>query len=221
MEKAKNSFDDLKGMFDPGPDLRLRPVFRTITGAHRFISLAPFIGHIAGFGSHLPDRCFLTLAGAIAPDRCFIAVKKLRDDLAIMDIGRRNIDGIYDLLFSIHANVALHAKRPLIALFGLMHLEIAFLVVVLCRRRRRDDGGVHNRYIADLDPLRLEMRVHRRQNLFAYSFVPDERTEFADRRLIRRGFCSEVDPDKFAHRLAVVETILSLWVRQIKPCSRK
>ena len=132
MGKAKNPFDDQKGMFDSGPDLRFRPVFRTINVAQRFIPRASFIGHIAGFGSRLTDRLFLTLIGAIAPDLCFAAVKKLRDELTVMHIGWRNIDGMDDLFFAIHANVTLHAKIPLIAFFGLMHLGIAFLVVILC-----------------------------------------------------------------------------------------
>ena len=115
MEKAKNPFDDQKGMFDPRPDFGFRPVFRTINVAQRFVSCAPFIGHIAGFGSRLPDRLFLTLVGAIAPDLRFAAVKQSFNCLAVVDIGWRNIDGMDDLLFAIHANVALHAKIPLIA----------------------------------------------------------------------------------------------------------
>ena len=132
MEKAKNPFDDQKGMFDPRPDFGFRPVFRTINVAQRFVSCAPFIGHIAGFGSRLPDRLFLTLVGAIAPDLRFAAVKQSFNCLAVVDIGWRNIDGMDDLFFAIHANVALHAKIPLIPLFGLMHLGIAFFVVILC-----------------------------------------------------------------------------------------
>ena len=132
MEKAKNPFDDQKGMFDPRPDFGFRPVFRTINVAQRFVSCAPFIGHIAGFGSRLPDRLFLTLVGAIAPDLRFAAVKQSFNCLAVVDIGWRNIDGMDDLFFAIYANVALHAKIPLIPLFGLMHLGIAFFVVILC-----------------------------------------------------------------------------------------
>jgi hypothetical protein len=114
MEKAKNPFDDQKGMFDPGPDFRFCAIFRMVNFLQRFISRDPFIGHIAGFGSRLPDRRFLTLVGAIAPDLCFVAVKKLRDELAVMHIGWRSIDGMDNLLFAIHPNVALHAKIPLI-----------------------------------------------------------------------------------------------------------
>ncbi len=181
------------------------------------MSCATFIGHIAGFGSRLPDRLFLTLVGAIAPDLRFAAVKQSVNCLAVEDIGWRNIDGMDDLLFAIHANVALHAKIPLIPFFGLMHLGIAFFGVILCRGRRRNDRGVHNRSIADFDPLRLEMFVHRRKNLFAYADFIDERTEFAEGSLIRRCFCAEVDPDKFAHRIAVVKAIFRLRVRQIEP----
>ena len=130
--KAKNPFDDQNWMLNSESDFRLRSVFRTIKLAQRFVSCAPFIGHIAGFGSRLPDRLFLTLVGAIAPDLRFAAVKQSVNCLAVEDIGWRNIDGMDDLLFAIHANVALHAKIPLIAFFGLMHLGIAFPVVILC-----------------------------------------------------------------------------------------
>jgi hypothetical protein len=87
IKKAKNSRDDQKGMFNPGPDFRFRSVFRTIKCAQTATSRAPLIGHIPGFGSRLPDCVFLILVSAIAPDLCFVAVKKLRNDPAIMDIG--------------------------------------------------------------------------------------------------------------------------------------
>lgn len=32
-----------------------------------------------------------------------------------------------------------------------------------------------------------------------------------------KSFCTKGDPDKCAHRLTVVETILSVWVRDIEP----
>jgi hypothetical protein len=94
-----------------------------------------------------------------------------------------------NLFFAIHPNVTLHAKIPLVSLFGLMHLGIAFLVLILCLGRGRNNRGGHNRSISDFDPLRLEMLVQRRKNLFADAFLFDEMTEFADRRLIRRSLC--------------------------------
>ena len=61
------------------------------------------------------------------------------------------------------------------------------------------------------------MFVHRRKNLFAYAVLFDEVAEFTDGCLVRGSFSAEVDPDKFAHRLAVIEAIFGLRVRQIKP----
>ena len=217
MEKAKNPFDDQKGMFDPRPDFGFRPVFRTINVAQRFVSCAPFIGHIAGFGSRLPDRLFLTLVGAIAPDLRFAAVKQSFNCLAVVDIGWRNIDGMDDLFFAIHANVALHAKIPLVSLFGLMHLGIASLVVILRRRRCGNDRGVDDRAITDFNPLLLEMLIHGSKYLLAYAVLFDEVTELANGCLVRGSFYPEVDTNKFAHCLAIIKAILGLWVRHIEP----
>ena len=74
--------------------------------------------------------------------------------------------------------------------------------------------------MADLDPLRLEMVVHRRIYLFAYSFFFSEMTEFSDRRFVEGCYCAEVNPDKFEHRLGVIEANFGLRVRQIEPVQR-
>ena len=95
------------------------------------MSRASLIGHVSGVRRSFSDRLFLTLVGAIAPYLRFAAVKKSGDCLTVVNIGWCNLDGMDDLLFAIHANVALHAKIPLVSLFGLMHLGIAFLVVIL------------------------------------------------------------------------------------------
>jgi len=69
---------------------------------------------------------------AIAPYLYFIALKTSCDCLAMMRIGWHNIDSMDDIFSVIHADMALHAKIPMIVFFGLMHLRINFPVVILC-----------------------------------------------------------------------------------------
>ena len=183
----------------------------------RIASCGSFIGHVSGVRRHIPDRLFLTLVGAIAPYLRFAAMKKTRDCLTVMDIRGRNLNRMDNLFFAIHPNVTLHAKIPLVSLFGLMHLGIAFLVVILRRRRRGNDRRIDDRAITDFNPLLLEMLIHGSKDLLAYAVLFDEVTEFANGCLVRGGFYTKVDPNKFAHSLTIVEAILGLWVRHIEP----
>jgi len=181
------------------------------------VSRASLIGHVSGVRRSFSDRLFLTLVGAIAPYLGFATVKKSRDCLTIVDISRRNLDRMDDLFFAIHPNVTLHAKIPLVSLFGLMHLGIASLFVILRRRRCGNDRGVDDRAIADFNPLLLEMLIHSSKDLLAYAVLFDEAPEFADGCFVRGGFYTKVDPNKFTHSLTIVEAILGLWVRHIEP----
>ena len=180
-------------------------------------SRGSFIGHVSGVRGHFPDRLFLTLVGAIAPYLRFTAMKKTHDCLTVMDIRGRNLNRMDNLFFAIHSNVTLHAKIPLVSLFGLMHIGIAFLVVILRRGRRSNDRRVHDRAIADFNPLLPQMFIHGSKDLLTYAVLFDEVPEFADGCLVRGGFYTKVDPNKFAHGLTIVEAILGLWVRHIKP----
>ncbi len=55
--RVENSPDNQKRMFGSGSDCRFCAIFR-MSHARRFVSCAPFIGHIPGLGSRLPDRFF-------------------------------------------------------------------------------------------------------------------------------------------------------------------
>ena len=183
----------------------------------RAASCGSLIGHVSGARRCCPDSLFLALIGAIAPYLRFAAVKKSGDCLTVMDIRRRNLNRMDDLFFAIYANVALHTKIPLVSLFGLMHLGIASLVVILRRRRCGNDRGVDDRAFTDFNPLLLEMLIHGSKDLLAYAVLFDEVTELANGCLVRGSFYPEVDTNKFAHCLAIIKAILGLWVRHIEP----
>lgn len=58
-------------------------------------------------------------------------MQKLGKHLAVMNVGCRCYDGVHDLLRAIDADVHFHPEVPLIALLGLMHLRIAFAILIL------------------------------------------------------------------------------------------
>ena len=62
-----------------------------------------------------------------------------------MNIGRRKLDLMDNPLFTIHTYMVLHAKIPLIAFLGLMHLWITLTIVILSRRRSGYVYCIHNR----------------------------------------------------------------------------
>ena len=66
----------------------------------------------------------------------------LRD---VRHVGRGASNCMHQPRLRIHADVGLHPEVPLVALFGLVHLGVAFFARVLGRGRRRDDGGIYDR----------------------------------------------------------------------------
>jgi len=61
------------------------------------------------------------------------------------------------------------------------------------------------------------MFIYGSKDFLAYAVLFNEVPEFADSCLVRSGFYTKVDPNKFTHSLTIVEAILGLWVRHIEP----
>jgi hypothetical protein len=80
-------------------------------------------------------------------------------------------------------NVRLHAKVPLLALLGLVHLRITLAFAVLGRTGRGNDGGVGHRVAAQIDALEIAHRLAVVDHVFerlvsqAKVVVPFPRTE--------------------------------------------
>src|ERR1035441_9181003 len=102
------------------------------------------MGEILGTRRRFEDHLTLALIGAIAPHAGLIAVQNVWDGSTIMHIGWRRRYRVDGLDFAINTDVGLHAKIPLIAFFGLMHLRVARAVCVLGGGRRGDDSRVHD-----------------------------------------------------------------------------
>ena len=187
MGEAEYPLDNQEGMLTSRPNFRLGGILRALHVRERTPARSPAVGHVLGGGCSSPDGFLLTLIGAVAPNLRLIAVKQITYHLAVMDIGRGHLDGVDNPLLAVDADMTLHAKIPLIALLGLVHLGITFALLVLGRGRGRDQGGVHDRARSDLEAIGLQMIFDRPQHHLAQPLFLDQMTELADRRLVRRS----------------------------------
>src|SRR5262249_11064741 len=92
-----------------------------------------------------------------APHAPFLTVQQPGQHLAVMDVGRRDLDGGNQLALAVDAEVALPPEVPLLALLGLMHLRIARARRILRRRGRGDDCRVDDGRGTDRQPPRLQL----------------------------------------------------------------
>ncbi len=70
-------------------------------------------------------------------------MKQITQLIEVMLVGRGGDQAVGQATLGIDTNVGLHAKVPLIAFLGLMHLRIALLLFVLGRAGCLNDGGIH------------------------------------------------------------------------------
>ena len=125
-------------------------------------------------------------------------------------------DGMNQAGRHVHAHVCLHAKVPVVAFLRLMHLRIAFLVAVLGRRWRCDQGGVHDGPFTHRQALAGKVAFDFIEDAARQRILFQQTAELEQRRRVRRRFVREVDTDKGAHRLDVVDRVLDPFVRQPK-----
>ena len=86
----------------------------------------------------------------------------------------------------IHANVRLHAKVPLVALLGLMHLGDALALVVLGRAGRRDQCRIHHSTGLEHQATVNQFGVDGRQYLLAQSVLFEQVAKPQDCALIEQ-----------------------------------
>ncbi len=123
----------------------------------------------------------------------------------VVGIGRRCRDRVHQARVSVHANVRLHAKVPLAALLGLVHLRVALAFVVLVRTGRCNQGGIHHRAGLDHQPAINQFGIHSRQYLRAqvvlFKHVPKAR----DGAFIRQPGDTRIEVGKLAVQRNVMQ----------------
>ena len=150
--------DDMKRMLDFRTNAGLQ-MLQLFSQATQFV-----LGQRLAFGTlhgHMSRHRFANVFGPLF--HALVAGVAERDGLAtvqqnmrlshIGDIASRADDGMHQAKRGVHADMRLHAKVPVIALFRLVALRITLAVLVFGRRRRGDQRGVDNGAFAHHQPL--------------------------------------------------------------------
>ena len=137
--EMKDAFDDAKDVLDAAADLGLDTVTSALDLVYDALVPIAAAGEVLRLRGVLPEDIGLTLVGRVAPDFGFLAMKEIRQDRGVVDIGGGGHDRMDDLGLAVDPDRGLyplqgvHPKKPLVALPGLVHIGITFLLLVLGR----------------------------------------------------------------------------------------
>ena len=137
--EMKDAFDDAKDVLDAAADLGLDTVTSALDLVYDALVPIAAAGEVLRLRGVLPEDIGLTLVGRVAPDFGFLAMKEIRQDRGVVDIGGGGHDRMDDLGFAVDPDMGLyplqgvHPKKPLVALPGLVPIGITFLLLVLGR----------------------------------------------------------------------------------------
>lgn len=122
LHETEYPLEYMKRMLHPSPHPRLGTVPRPIPGRQWTIPAALVVGKILRLRRTGPDRLALTTVGRIPPEPRLLPVQQIRQQLAIVHIGRRGGHSVDHPVLAVHPDVRLYAEVPLVALPGLVHL---------------------------------------------------------------------------------------------------
>jgi hypothetical protein len=153
----------------------------------------------------------------IGKDIGFFSVQEVLSLGDVMNIGRGAGKAVHQSRFSIHPNVGLHSKVPLIALLGLVHLRVSCSRGVLGRARRCNDRGIHNRALGQSQSTGHQVAVHRLKDLGGQAVSLEQVAKVENRRFIRNRTLGQGQPRKPAHRGNLVQRFFHGRVTQAVP----
>ena len=157
-----------------------------------------------------------TLIASIAERSLLFAVQQFVPDRDVADIGSGADHRVYKARVGIHANMRLHAEKPLVALLRLMHLGVTLLVPILGRTRRSDDRGVDHSAFTKHQTFGREMFVDRGEDRFGQRVLLEQAPELEQRGRIGHALSAQIHAHETTDRLTVVQRILNAFVGQAK-----
>jgi hypothetical protein len=207
--------------------------------AHAGLGLLQFFPHPAqrvflhGFANAALHRDVLgyrlvrvlgTLVGAlvagVTEHHRFIAVQQFVSLRHVGHIAGSGHQRMRQTRLGIDADMGLHTEEPILAFLRLVHFRIALLVAVLGRWRRRDQGRVDDGPLAHHQAFAGQMPVDLIENPACQAVLLEQAAELEQRRRVRRRLVRQVDADKSANGLAIVDRVLDAFVRQAKALLR-
>ncbi len=115
------------------------------------------------------------------------AMKQIPQLIEVMLVGRGGDQAVGQATLGIDTNVGLHAKVPLIAFLGLMHLRIALLLFVLGRAGCLNDGGIHQSALGHHDACFGQPAIDGLEQLTGQLMLLEQVAEIHDGGAIRQG----------------------------------
>src|SRR5262249_54846719 len=166
LREPEDAFDHPDGMFDPGADAGLPSIPDAQLGRG-----GPTMGEVPRVGCAHAEDGGLARVRRIAPDPALVTVQQPGQDVTVVNVGGRGLDGVNQLALAVDPEVALHAEVPLPTFLRLMHPGIARARRILRRRRSGDDRRVHDGAGADRDALGAQMLANSVEQSLAESVL--------------------------------------------------
>src|SRR4029453_12089303 len=117
LREAENALDHADRVLHADPDPRLPPIRRATPSAP--MDEVARVRRADAQHAALPGIC------RIAPDAAFPPMEQPRQDVTVMDVGRRHFDRVNELALAVDPEVALHPEVPLPPLLRLVHRGVA------------------------------------------------------------------------------------------------
>jgi len=153
----------------------------------------------------------------IRKDHRFFAVQQAMALSDIVDIGRCADDGVHQARISIDTDMRLHAKVPLVAFLGLVHLRIPLARTVLGRAGRCNQRGINDRAGLEHQAFGDQGGVDRGQQLNAQVVLFKQVAKAQDGGLVRQPGHAGIKMGELAVKRGVVQGLFHRWIRQTEP----
>ena len=196
---------------DTGLDL-FNPICQSVAGFGLVQRLA-LARHHGNFPVHASVFVLNLLAlfnasvARVGKDHFFLSMQQGMCLRNIVGIGRRCRDRMHQARVSVHANVRLHAKVPLVALLGLVHLRVALAFVVLGGAGRCNQGGIHHRACLEHQPAINQFGIDSRQYLRAQVVLLEHVSKAQDGAFIRQSGDARIELGKLAVQRDVMQCL--------------
>ena len=118
---------------------------------------------------------------------------------------------------SIHPNMRLHSKVPVVALFGLVHIGVSRTGGILGRARRLNDRGIHNRALRQTNHLTKEVLNDQVKDMLSELIGLQQVPEVQNGRLIGDRATAQGKPRRSAHGSDLIECLFHRRVAKSTP----
>ena len=203
-------------MLDLGPYAGLELFGLLAQGTPGRVLLRPALARARG---HMPAhscrlRPFLgTLVARIGKHHRLLAVQQTVALGHIVHVGGGADDAVHQTRVGIDADVGLHAKVPLVALLGLVHLGVALATAILGGTWRGNQGGIDHSAGLEHQALGAQGGVDGAEHLLAQAVGFEQVTKAQDGGLVGQARGTGIEAGKLAVKRHVVQGFLHGRIR--------